>query len=125
MKSSKWPAAGVLAVLLGALACDDSNDGGSSENTEPSNDALSADEALCENHCRDLEEAGCGCRIGCDAIIDSLGDCIDSWRALTECLTQVGFTCTDNKVYPQQNSCSGLLDQHAECVARLANRGSN
>jgi hypothetical protein len=43
-------------------------------------------------------------------------DCVETWRAMTECITEVGFTCTDNKIFPQQDSCRELTQNHAECL---------
>jgi hypothetical protein len=110
--TNKWAAVAAIATLFVGLSCDKD-----SENDGPSNGALSADEALCQDYCSDLVAAGCdGCSIGCDRLVASLGDCVEPWRAMTECITEVGFTCTDNKVFPKQDSCRELMQNHAECL---------
>jgi hypothetical protein len=119
--TSKWLAVATMATLLVGLSCENS-----SESSGPSNGALSADEALCQGYCTDLVAAGCsGCSIGCDRMVASLGDCVEPWRAMTECITEVGFTCTDNRVFPKQDSCRELMQNHAECLQTRAGAGGN
>ena len=86
----------VLATLLAAFACSEKNSG------QPTSDvSTTAPDAQCTDYCEALEQADCtgamtgDCTDTCTATIDSLGSCVESWRTVTQCLIEVGFTRTD------------------------------
>ena len=119
MRFGVWPGVAIVTLLLVAVRCKESSNSGGGT-------SLSPDEALCKDYCSQTKQAGCGgCAIGCDTIIESVGGCIDSWRALTQCMVEGGVMCADGGVYPKQNGCLDLIQQHAGCLGSLADAGTN
>jgi hypothetical protein len=115
-----------FAMLLAAVACSekDSNQPTSSASTAPA-------DAQCIDYCEALVQADCtgavtgDCADTCTSTIDSLGSCVESWRTMTQCLIEDGFTCTDTGAVMPADGCLEAARQHRECLETGADAGAN
>lgn len=123
---SRWRVAIALAVLLGAVACKESDDGGSTSNSAEA----TTSQTECEAYCAAVQSAGCSgavsgdCAATCSAGLEAVGSCLESWRAMTRCMTESGLTCTDAGVVPA-DACLEPARQHRDCLQAQAGTGGN